>query len=227
MIDINVRSNMKQAAKQLDDFARNQMRFATSQAINVVAAEVAAAERENMKAKLDAPSPFTLAGVAVKRSTKATLTATVFVKDIQAKYLTPSEEQSEQLLPGASRAMLRPADASQRNKYGNLPRGRIAALASRKDTFVGVVQTSEGPIDGVWQRPVAMKKGRGMKGKTRGAKTRGANRTGRLKLLVRFANPTRVTTKLDWGRRAAQIVARSMPVALDRELAKAIATAKK
>ncbi|MGF6481993.1 hypothetical protein [Paraburkholderia sp. JPY419] len=231
MIELNVRGDMKALAKQLDNFAREQVRFATSQAINSVAAEVAAAERENMKAKLDAPTPFTLAGVAVKRSTKQSLTATVYVKPIQALYLTPSEEQSTQVLPGSSRAMLRPANPTQKNRYGNLPRGRVAALSQRSDVFVGVVQTADGAIDGVWQRPVALRKARGTRSeirgtKTRGAKLRGANRTGRLKLLVRFADPVRVRTKLEWGKSAAQIVKRSMPIALDREMAKAIATAK-
>jgi hypothetical protein len=219
---ISVHADMKALRRQLDDFAKKQVPFATAQAINAVAAEVKKAEADNMRQRLDRPAPFTINSLAIKKATKSTLTATVFVKDIAARYLLPSEQQGTQLLPGSSRAMLRPVQSNQINKYGNLPRGRIAQLAARPDVFVGVVQTADGPVDGVWQRPAAVTKGR--KGKKKAL--RGANKTGHLKLLVRFADPVPVKTELRYGSTAQEIVKRRMPVELARAFAQAMKTAK-
>jgi hypothetical protein len=220
---ISVHADMKALRRQLDDFAKKQLPFATAQAINAVAMKVQAAERANLQSRLDRPTPFTVNSVAVKKATKSTLTATVYVKDIAARYLAPYETGGTQALPGSSRAALNPKDPTLLNRYGGLPRNKIATLRNRPDVFVGTVQTKDGPVDGVWQRPYyrpkAQKRGRSKLPK-------GSNTTGRLKLLVRFTDPQPVTKELHYGTTAAEIVKRNMPIELRRAFAQAMKTAK-
>src|SRR6516225_9352998 len=108
MIDLNIRGDLRKLERAFAGVAEKQLRFAWSQAINNVAKEVQKAERENMTKVLDKPTPFTLSGVSVRLSTKASLTATVYVKDKTASYLAPYEVGGLNKLN--SKALLKPID---------------------------------------------------------------------------------------------------------------------
>ena len=230
MLRFDIRSNVKQMKKQLDDFARNQVPFATAQAINVVAAKVQTAERDEMGKTFDRPTPFTVNSVGVKKARKANPEATVFVKPVAAKYLKPYEKGGTRALPGSSRATLKPNDDALLNQYGNLPRKGLARLRNRADVFIGKVQTAEGEIDGVWQR--SSKPAKATKaskaGKARGPK-RGLqkNTGGKLKLLIRFTDPQPVKQRLPFAATAQAIIDRDFEPAFNAALDKAIANAKK
>jgi hypothetical protein len=230
-IDINIRADLRQLERAFAGIAEKQLRFAWSQAINGVAKEVQKAERENMAKVLDKPTPFTLNSVSVKGSTKATLTATVYVKDIAASYLLPFEVGGNHKLIGSGKTWLNPKDkALLLNQYGNLPKTKLAALKGRPDMFVGTVNTKSGEtIDGLWQRPT--KKGAVLRSKKGRVFKKGANvipdsGKGHLKLLMRFGDPIAVKQKLGYREMARRVVQSKLAKAFQEAMARAIATAR-
>ena len=224
MINISVRFDVKALNKKLDALASKQLPFAVSQAINNTAKLVQTGQRDNMQKVLDKPTPFTLNSVAIKRADKRSLTAKVFVKDIAAAYLEPFEAGGQHKLIGSGRTWLNPKDKSLLNKYGNFSRGKLAALSSRPDTFIGAVKTKAGDtINGLWQRPF-IRKNQKVRGKSK--VVRGSNTTGKLKLLMRFGDAIAVKQRLNYRQTAAQIVAKHFKAELDKAMAAALATAK-
>jgi hypothetical protein len=205
MIDINVHGDIKKLERAFAGVAEKQLRFGASQAVNSLAKMVQELERENMKQVLDNPTPFTLSGVSVKLSTKASLTATVYVKDKTASYLAPYEVGGLNKLN--SRALLKPVDQKV-NQYGNLPRNTVKRLASKKNVFIGKVKTKNGEVDGVWQRQ----------------KVRG--KQGGLKLLVKFDNAHIVKQHLDYRGLARRTISRELKAEFAKAMQKALATAR-
>lgn len=206
MLTISVRSDIRGVARALDDFARKQLPFATAQAINATAQAVKLAEQENMRKVLDAPTPFTVNSVAIKRATKSNPVALVYVKPVAAAYLLPYEIGGTNKLN--SQALLKPIGAKV-NQYGNLPRNLVKRLTGKPNVFVGKVQTKGGLVDGVWQRS---------------KQTRG-KRAG-LKLMVKFEDAHQATQRLDFRGVGKRTVAATFRAELDKAMAKALASAR-
>ncbi|NYH21399.1 hypothetical protein [Paraburkholderia bryophila] len=206
MFTVSVRTDIKRVAKALDDLARKQLPFATAQAINATAQIVKLAEQENMRKVLDAPTPFTVNSIAVKRATKSDLVALVYVKPVAASYLLPYETGGLNKLN--SQALLKPISAKV-NQYGNLPRNLVKRLSAKPNVFVGKVQTKAGVVDGVWQRT---------------KQTRG-KRAG-LKLMIKFEDAHEATQRLDFRGVGQRVVASTFRGELDKAIAKAMAAAR-
>jgi hypothetical protein len=223
MFDINVRADMRRLTKDFDRLMQRQVPFATAMAINTVAVHVQKAEQQQIEETFDRPTPFTVKSVAVKKATKATRTATVYIRPVAAKYLAPYADGGTQTLPGTSRAVLNPKDTGLLNRYGGIPRNAIARLRGRSDVFVGTVTTKGGEqIDGVWQRPTRPK----LRKRGRSKLPQRSNTTGRLKLLVRFTDPQPVKKRLPFGETAAEIINRELQPAFDKAMAAAMKTAR-
>ncbi|NID15395.1 hypothetical protein [Luteibacter yeojuensis] len=205
-VEISLRSNLKQVTKQLSALAYKQVDFAASQAINDLARQVAAAEKENIKATFEKPKPFTVNAVGVRGATKRTLTATVFMRPVAAKYLAPYEQGGVHKLPG--RALLNPKNI-RLDQYGQLTRSTLQRLKARRDVFIGPVNTKHGPVNGVWQR-------------TKAARGQPAG----LKLLIRFGDALPVKKRLGWVSTAKGILERGWHGAFERAMARALATAR-
>lgn len=206
MFSISVRADVKKISRALDDVSRKQLPFATAQAINATAEKLRIAQRANMSKVLDAPTPFTLNSVAVKRATKSNPTAVVYVKPVAAAYLLPYEKGGLNKLNSA--ALLKPVGAKV-NQYGNLPRNLVKRLAAKPNAFVGKVKTKNGVVDGVWQRT---------------KKTRGNQ--GGLKLMVRFEDAHEATQRLNYRGLAARFVPATIVPELTLAMAKALASAR-
>lgn len=206
-IKIDARSAVTRLSRDLDDFARKQVPYATALAINDIGAQVLKAEVDRIKEVFPTATPFTLKSVRLAKANKYNLTARVFVQDIAARYLAPYDGGGVHFLN--SRALLNPKDI-RTNQYGNLPRNALATLKGRADVFVGPVTTKSGVINGVWQRvPVAKTapKVRTVRYGKRGSapvKAAAASST-TLKLLIRFGDALPVKEHLDWGDTAQEI----------------------
>ncbi len=144
--------------RHLKEDVASQVPFATSKALNMTARDDAKPAVEGrIVTAFDNPTPFTKRGVAVRNSTRYTLVSTVFIKDIQAKYL--ALEETGGVRKPTKRALLMPVQ-QRLNKYGNLPRGSIQRALARDDTFSGTIKGTAG----IWKRM----------------------KSGQLKLLVRY-----------------------------------------
>lgn len=236
MLEISITSNVKEISKSLSDLAYRELPFATARALTELAREVQAAERFAMQSVFDRPKPFTLNSVRIFGATKDTLTAGVFVMDKAADYLSPFESGGQHFIaPGRGDNLLGPVQA-KKTQYGGLPRGYVARAKGRKDTFTGVVNTRQGPINGLWQRVVHYETidrtgTRHLANNLTGRRVRDGHRlTGKkvstLKLLVRFVKNKPVKQHLEFEVRADQLVHRRFNAVFGRELAIAIARSK-
>jgi hypothetical protein len=216
VIDISVRTNVANIRSELAAFA-SQLPFVVATALTATAKKVQVAQTSNLSRVFDRPTPFTQKAVGVKAAKKNDLRAQVFVKDIAAAYLAPYEFGGVHKVNG--RAVFVPK-AVTLNQYGNLPRSMIARLKGRADIFIGPVKTKRGVINGVWQRPTIVAAGVGK----RVAKS--ANQTGRMKLLIRFSDPTEVKKHLGYRALARQIVSANINRDLTEAAARAIASAR-
>lgn len=224
---INIRTNVKAFEKKVSAAAFKQIPFATAQALNAIAKQVVAAEQKNEHAVLDRPRPFTTGALSIQRATKASMEATVFLKDITASYLEPYEFGGRNKLN--SKALLKPVGAvKDLDQFGNLPRNFLRKLRGRQDIFIGAVRTKAGLINGVWQRSVEQGAAVlvvGRNGKVRNTR-KGTNSSGRLVLLVKFEDAHRVRQHLDWFGVAQRTVTRTFNREMGKAFARAIASAK-
>jgi hypothetical protein len=220
MVQFGIRVDTKPLTKALYGLERQQIPFATARTLTAVAKLVAVGEKAEFGETFKSPTPFTMNAMGVTPASKASQTATVFVKDIQAVYLAPFAFGGSQVL-GNKRAILTPRDVAV-NQYGNIPKGRIAALKGRPDIYIGEVRTKGGKvIAGVWQRV-----GLTRTGKRRRIKAGVKPNAGQLKLLIQFTNPAPVTKHLDYAARAQSVVDRNLGPEWNKAIASALATAR-
>jgi len=142
---VNVRSNLKQLTQGLDDIAQKQIPFAMALTLTRTVQSAQRSEKIAMDRQLDRPTPFTKRGVAIRKATKTNWQAQVFIKDSQAEYLKWVVEGGTR--KPKNKAHLLPVTL-KRNKYGNIPRGKVQKLLRRADVFSGVV----GGVAGIYQR---------------------------------------------------------------------------
>ncbi|MFC0140624.1 hypothetical protein ACFFJN_11350 [Erwinia mallotivora] len=213
-------ADLNDLSRQLDSI-KKQIPFATARALTSVARQIRDAQQTTMKRRLDNPTPFTVNSVRAAGATKSNLLARVYVMDTAAAYLDPFEVGGAHHLGGT--ALLNPKNI-RLNKYGNLPRNKLAQLKSKPDVFVGKV----GDAGGVWQR----KKGRKSKSAAKRRK-RSANGTRQPrikqrppKLLIRFGDALPVQPVLGYMERANTMAKALLPAELQKALAEALKTAK-
>lgn len=225
MLSLDVRTNLNEFTRSLDAFAQKQVPFASALALTNLAKLVQRAETLALTQDLDRPTPFTQKAFSVIRATKASQTAVVFAKDIQARYLAPVELGSKQVV--SKTALTLPVDIAT-NAYGNIPKGALQRLKGNPNVFVGKVMTKNGEVGGVWQRvgggSIATRKtGAIRKGHVM---PRSADDKGSLKLLIRFTAPTTVKPILHYRSRAATLIKANFEREMSAALAQAMRTAR-
>jgi hypothetical protein len=216
--EIRVRIDPR-SLRAFSDEIKKQVPFALALTLTGLARRVEQEEKRNLLAVMPTATPFTVNSIRSRGATKANLTARVFVQDIAAQYLEPFESGGTHFL-GRKRGLLVPKKITV-NQYGNLPRNLLKQLKGRSDIFIGKVTTRSGrTINGVWQRPAAAAPTRPRKGKL------APNRTGALKLLIRFEDPQRVRQHLGFAERARLTVERFFAPEFEAAMKKAVASAK-
>lgn len=124
---ISITSNIREVMTWAER-ASSQYRYAVAVALTQTARTVAKELPKQLAQDLDRPTPFTLRGFFSSGATKADLTATVGVKDLQAKYL------QYQVYGGtrqpARKALKLPEDV-RLDAYGNIPRRTLTELIAR------------------------------------------------------------------------------------------------
>ena len=145
-LQLAIKTEIKEATRHLDLLQRKQIPYATSRALNDTAWDARAAVQAQLPKKLDRPTPWTIRGVRVDKSSKRRLLAGVYFSPDRAKYMrfqvfggTRVSSRHPIVLPRAIRI----------NKYGNIPRGKIRRLLQKPNTFISTIHG----VGGVWQRP--------------------------------------------------------------------------
>ena len=153
-----------------------QAAYATSVALNQTAKDIKQAEDEGLEKDLDRPTPFTKKAIAVEWSKKTNLRAAVFVRPIQAEYLGYQVKGGKRKPKGKAILIGKNVKGNKLNKFGNMPKKRIAKLLARPDTFSGTIKG----VAGIWQRGHVSKSGKFVSSK----KSKGTN----IRLLVAYEN---------------------------------------
>ncbi|MET3134993.1 hypothetical protein AAKU55_005296 [Oxalobacteraceae bacterium GrIS 1.11] len=221
--DISIQSNLRELQRSLRAFAAKQLPFAAATAMTSLAKLVQQGEVKNLEATFIKPSPFTLRSVRTTAARKDNLSATVFVMDKAAAYLDPYENGGVHKLNG--KALLNPKDIGL-NQYGQLRRGTLASLKGRSDIFIGPVKTKKGIVNGVWQREAGSASVTNQRTGRTSITRRGVNKSGALKLLIRFGDALPVKKHLGYQARAKAIVNANIDREMSRALAQAMASAR-
>lgn len=216
----NMMADLNDLSRQLATI-KKQIPFATARAMTSVVQQIREAEKTAMQRKLENPTPFTVNSVRAAGATKSNLVARVFVMDTAAAYLDPFETGGVHHLNG--NALLNPKSI-RLNKYGNLPRNKLAQLKAKPNVFIGGVDG----VNAVWQRRKPLK---GKKGKKRQKRSPNGTRRERAKqrapkLLIRFGDALPVQPVLGYMERANTMVKALLPGELQKALAEAMRTAK-
>jgi hypothetical protein len=144
-MQIDIRSNIKEVSRWLDDAQKKQIPFATVYAMTLTARDVSWEEIGVMQRVFDRPTPYTLNALAVKPATKKSMMASVEFKEgfggtPAKRFLNPQvnggarsqkshELQIAPLLKGYS--YLVPASGFPLNAYGNLSGGTVSKIISQ------------------------------------------------------------------------------------------------
>jgi len=147
---MKVETNIKDIVKGLSDFEKKQLPYATSKALNDTAFQVKDALVAQMKQKLNNPTPFTLRAVKVKKATKKSLYAEIFISDAQAEYL-------KRVYYGGTKypkkkALVTPTKDLKLNKYGNITRNKVKTVLNSKNYFSGTVKGKGGTRSGIFRK---------------------------------------------------------------------------
>lgn len=197
-MEISFAANFREVERDLSDFARKQLPFATSLALNDTAEAVERGARRDLETRLDKPTPFTLRGLLILRSSKARLWADVLIKDAQAAYLRWQETGGDR--PPKAKAIPVPVHIG-RDSFGNMARGAVKRAALGADVFSGRPGRA-GP--GLFQR---------LKG-------------GGLRLLVAFEPVAKYRPRLHFADNATRIANAMMPAAFERAMRRALTSAR-
>lgn len=148
MVTMSIKTNFPQVQAKLSALGK-QGRYAAAVALTRTAQDVQTDLRKEMSKVFDRPTRFTLNSLYLKRATKVTLTARVWLKDdfgTRAHYLMPQieggsrpQKRFEQLL--RQRGMLAdgeravPGAGARLDAHGNMSRGQIVQIISQLGGF--------------------------------------------------------------------------------------------
>ena len=115
-----------------------------------MARRVIKGEKAELLSDFPTATPFTQNAFSYSPATKNAPVATVFVKDIQEKYLQPYTDHGKSIPAGPGNvAMLVPKGIGV-NQYGNIPYGRVRSMKNKKNVFSGTIKTKSGQTIGVY-----------------------------------------------------------------------------
>lgn len=198
-MQLSFEDNLRAFERDLSDLARGQLPFATARALNATTEAIAANTTRALDERLDRPTPFTKRGIARRFATKARPWSDVFFRDIQAAYLAWAEDGGERLPKG----MAIPIPVGlRRNAYGNMARGALARLRGRSDVFTPGPGSPLPP--GIYQR-----------------------RKSGLRMLAAFEPRAAYRPRLSFLADAERTARAYFPIAFERALRRALATARR
>lgn len=152
MIEISVRSNIKELSKKLSALAYKQLPFATSRAINDTVQDCRKSFADTTRKVFNNPVPRTTNALRYKNSTKGNLTARVWINDDPGKGIAPARYLSAEITGGTrhqkrfekalqmrglmkSGSFAMPSDSVPRDANGNVPGSFYVRILSYLGAF--------------------------------------------------------------------------------------------
>lgn len=210
MIAIRIATDADKLAARLNDFGRKQLPFAISRALTDTAKAARDQLTQDLTRIFDRPTPFTRNAIAYTAARRDSLTASVLVKDAQARYLLLQETGGTRT-PDKGRALVIPGKTLGLNAYGNIPSGMLRRLRSQAQS----------------QR---RRKGRQVVYLPQSARGSGgyfaAFGNGRLRRLTGFTATEQFKPRFGFKRRVIAFAAANMAARINQRLAEAIQTAR-
>jgi len=164
MISFSVQSEINKVLKSIDPLTSKQMPFAIAKALTSTAKAVQKDITSELPTAFTSPTAFTKKAFTIKAARKTDLTAWVFAKDAQARYLAYGIQGGERRVKGFERridamggeagVMLVPTKAVKRDASGNVSLAtirRIAGQSNSKKYFVGTPKGNNRSF-GVYER---------------------------------------------------------------------------
>ena len=145
-VKIGVNVDMKGIMKSLKQVEKKEMPYAIEVGLNLTAKDINKRLKHVIPAYIDRPTTFTKNAFGFTRAPKVKQFATLFIKDIQEKYLRWQIKGGQQSSRGRFGVPV-PTPSKKLNAYGNIA-GRKSGLVKGKKQFLGKVNG----IRGVWQR---------------------------------------------------------------------------
>lgn len=213
VLQISVRTNVDEILDRIGTVQTEQLPFAAARALTFTAREAAQSINTAMADVFDQPVAFTRSAVTFTGATKQNLTATLVVKDAQAKYLgvqarggvLKRSRTSVQVNVGG--VWFVPASKDILNASGNVPRGWIGRVTANKAKYhVGYAggKKSGGPVLGIWEKRAG----------------------GGLKLLMIAKSEVKYSKRFDFVGQARRIFDSRFAVQFEDAMREAIATAR-
>lgn len=164
MLTVNVKSDIEAVLRKLSAYDSRQMPFAIAKALTSTAKAVQKDLTAELPTAFTSPTAFTKKAFTIKAARKADLTAWVFAKDAQARYLAFGIQGGERRVKGFERridamggdpgVMLVPTRNVKRDSSGNISLAtikRIAGQSNSKKYFIGTPKGGDRPF-GVYER---------------------------------------------------------------------------
>jgi hypothetical protein len=143
-MQIKVKDNIKEFSKGLNRFQKEQLPFATAQAINNTLFGLRKEMGKQTVKKLDRPVPFTQRGFLIEKSTKRYLVGKLFMRPEVEKYM---KYQIDGGVRSTAKKIPVPITKNKRlNKYGNIA-GKRTGLVKGSKEFIGTIKG----VTGVWK----------------------------------------------------------------------------
>ena len=206
---VNVRTNIKEVTKDLNEVQKKQIPFATSRAINETGKLVLKGlaieanktfEGGATKQVLNAFKPRNKGDSAnINYSNKKTLRTIVFLPKWAAKFLRYQIDGGIRRTKGKGPGV--PPRNADLNQYGNIP-GRRKGLIKRQNQMIATING----VEGVWEKN---------------------KRSGELKLLIAFVKAPRYTKKFKYYSKANKIISAHIEKRMRLSLADALKNARK
>lgn len=149
MIEISIRQDIKKTLAALDRLRKDQIPYATKEAINATAERVKSGIQNAMKQNFDRPTPWTLNSLRIEYASKVKLFGRVWIKNERAmsggtppeRYLTPEIKGGLRHAKGFELALRKyasipdtmfmvPGGGADLDVFGNVKRGQIQKITS-------------------------------------------------------------------------------------------------
>ncbi len=244
-MEIILRNDFPKLARYLDTIGK-QARYAAMLTINETAYEVRRAEAAAMRQSFDRPTPYTLGSVLYTKATKDKLMARIYLRDDPAatpadKFLGPQIEGGARNVKRFEKLLQRfgkmppgtvavPGAGARLDRYGNLSQGQLIQILSQLKVTGAAGYTRN--ISAASKKRGAVKRASGeffATTRPHGSLQPGVylrKRRGNIKPILMFVKGASYKKRLDFYGVAERTVRDEFPARFDRNLARALATAR-